>query len=460
MKSRQINLQARFPSHRCKGSVPIYNARSTSHTVYPPAADSTPDQLPAPLITLPISEPYTSHDLFTLNCENAAAAIYYTLDGSTPTAESTLYTEPFAPYQVGTITIKAIAILEGFLDSDITEETVTLTALPLAQPVLILSSVLDVSLLVSWAEIENASGYILDVATDSGFTSFLSGWEAKDLGDVTSISVPGLTPATTYYFRLIAYHTWGQSSPSDTASTITYIYRDNVVFIVDPQRPDLFEYSDDLTTFSPCVVNGEIVNSRVNRITCAVTGSAMLSSTTDSALIIAKDDNGKYRLMDVGTQAWLYSAPVNLLSSSGQQISGVAAYPERCLMHLYNTSVVTGSFTGRSSAYYHGIFYRRHYLSTAAALVKRLLRTVACTSDPADTYIIENQSSVDPLYNAGILVNSPWFGQDLGSWNNIVLYLWAIYSPTTDQSLIQNRHNAIARYLGGIGGPVIEEYSA
>ena len=47
-----------------------------------------------------------------------SVSIYYTTDGSEPTAASTLYSEPFLPTQ--NCTIKAIAMREGFLSSEVT----------------------------------------------------------------------------------------------------------------------------------------------------------------------------------------------------------------------------------------------------------------------------------------------------------------------------------------------------
>lgn len=59
----------------------------------------------------------------TLTCNNADAALYYTTDGSVPTEESTCYT---APIEVSgnagdTVTIKAIAVKDGFPNSDVAE---------------------------------------------------------------------------------------------------------------------------------------------------------------------------------------------------------------------------------------------------------------------------------------------------------------------------------------------------
>lgn len=50
--------------------------------------------------------------------------IYYTLDGSDPTVESTLYSEPFVLYSAATV--KAFAIGDGYTDSEIASKDVTI----------------------------------------------------------------------------------------------------------------------------------------------------------------------------------------------------------------------------------------------------------------------------------------------------------------------------------------------
>lgn len=59
----------------------------------------------------------------TLACETADASIYYTLDGTDPTAESTLYNAPFT--LDATTTVKAIAVKENMQNSTIAEVTFT-----------------------------------------------------------------------------------------------------------------------------------------------------------------------------------------------------------------------------------------------------------------------------------------------------------------------------------------------
>ena len=67
----------------------------------------------------PAAGTYYEAQEVTINCATADATVYYTLDGSDPTVNSTVYTEPIAVNE--NVTIKAIAMKEGFEDSEIAE---------------------------------------------------------------------------------------------------------------------------------------------------------------------------------------------------------------------------------------------------------------------------------------------------------------------------------------------------
>ena len=60
----------------------------------------------------------------TLTCGTADAKIYYTLDGSEPSAEKTLYSTPVnIQTEESSKTLKAVAIKEGMTNSDVLEVT-------------------------------------------------------------------------------------------------------------------------------------------------------------------------------------------------------------------------------------------------------------------------------------------------------------------------------------------------
>lgn len=74
----------------------------------------------------------------------------------------------------------------------------------------------------NWAASANANAYYLDVSTVNTFASFVSGYNNRSVGNVTTFSVTGLTANTTYYYRVRAKCT-GTSSNSGTITVGTQL---------------------------------------------------------------------------------------------------------------------------------------------------------------------------------------------------------------------------------------------
>ena len=68
----------------------------------------------------------------TITCETADATIYYTTDGTTPTASSTKYTGAFT--LTSNATVKAIAVKDGWTDSEVASVSFTYTVETVATP--------------------------------------------------------------------------------------------------------------------------------------------------------------------------------------------------------------------------------------------------------------------------------------------------------------------------------------
>jgi Fibronectin type III domain len=79
------------------------------------------------------------------------------------------------------------------------------------------------SFMATWEPVSGATGYRLDVSTSSSFTSYVSGHQDLDVGNVTSRIIGGLSPGTTYYYRVRAYNALGTGGDSNamTATTTT-----------------------------------------------------------------------------------------------------------------------------------------------------------------------------------------------------------------------------------------------
>lgn len=171
---------------------------------------------------------------FTANWVSSSAATGYRLDVAT-NAEFTSFVTGFNDKDVGNVIVYSITGLSPSttyqyrvraysasgtsLNSNIISVT-TLSNVPAAPGISLASEILQTSFSLTWNSVATATGYKLDVSTNNAFTSFVSGYNDKDVGNVTTLSVTGLIPKTTYYSRVKAYSTAG-TSPNSNIKTVT-----------------------------------------------------------------------------------------------------------------------------------------------------------------------------------------------------------------------------------------------
>jgi len=79
------------------------------------------------------------------------------------------------------------------------------------------------SFMATWEPVSGATGYRVDISTSSSFTSYVSGYQDLNVGNVTSRIIGGLSSGTTYYYRVRAYNALGTGGDSNamTATTTT-----------------------------------------------------------------------------------------------------------------------------------------------------------------------------------------------------------------------------------------------
>lgn len=94
--------------------------------------------------------------------------------------------------------------------------------IPVAPVALSASKVDTRSFTANWEAVSDADGYLLDVATDSSFSAFVTGYKSVSTGNVTSFDVGQLAPGRDYYYRVRAKKSSLTGANSQTIFTITY----------------------------------------------------------------------------------------------------------------------------------------------------------------------------------------------------------------------------------------------
>lgn len=115
-----------------------------------------------------------------------------------------------------TVNVNNFANRDAPLTSAAATLTVNAAPVPLAPTAVAARFVTETGFTAEWNRATNATGYYLDVSSDSAFGSFVTGYENLDVGAALSAAVSGLTIDTTYYYRLRAYNSAGTSGNSNT----------------------------------------------------------------------------------------------------------------------------------------------------------------------------------------------------------------------------------------------------
>ena len=89
-----------------------------------------------------------------------------------------------------------------------------------------------------WAYTGYATKYFLDVSTNSGFSTFVSGYNNLDVGNVLNYALTGLNPGTTYYYRVRAYSNCGTSPSSATMNSATTASPTTAPTVLAATNPD------------------------------------------------------------------------------------------------------------------------------------------------------------------------------------------------------------------------------
>ena len=90
----------------------------------------------------------------------------------------------------------------------------SITVAPQIVTFLATTAITNNSFTLNWASSQGSDSYHLDISTSPSFTTFLTGYNNLNVGNVLTYNITGLSPNTTYYVRLTSYFQMFSSPPS------------------------------------------------------------------------------------------------------------------------------------------------------------------------------------------------------------------------------------------------------
>jgi phosphodiesterase/alkaline phosphatase D-like protein len=176
-----------------------------------------------------------SFSSFTAHWNSVSGAIDYRLDISTSTNFSS-YVPGYQNLSVGNVTsfsvtglsqnttyyyrVRAYNGCATSRNSNV-KNVKTLPCTPAAPKGQNATNVTATSFTANWGSVSGAIDYRLDVSTSTNFSTYVPGYQDLSVGNVISFSVTGLSPNTTYYYRVRAYNGCAASPNSNVKNVRT-----------------------------------------------------------------------------------------------------------------------------------------------------------------------------------------------------------------------------------------------
>ena len=269
------------------------------------------------------------------------------------------------------------------------------------------TSVASTGFTANWNVSTGATGYYLDIATDNSFTNFVSGYNNKDVSNVTTYTLSGLTIGTTYYYRIRAYNTNGTSVNS------------NIITVTTSADIPSITNSTGAETFAVGNSNGVVIDPNI------IVTASDTSTTIDNAMVyissgfVTSNDQLIYPATMFGVTG-SYDATKGLLTLTGTASVGEYQQILRTIQYKNtNPSASAGSrtytfslgnavpFTPCGSAVSH--YYKFH---SSVGITWTSAQTAAATSNyfGLQGYLVTISCAAENAFAFNAIHQSGWIG--------------------------------------------------
>ena len=169
---------------------------------------------------------------FTAHWSSVTGATSYLLDVSASSTFSTFVTG-YQNLSVGNVISRSVSGLSAGRTyyyrvrahtsggTSVNSNVISVTTVPATPTASAATNVTTSGFTAHWSSVTGATSYRLDVSTSSIFSTFLTGYQNLNVGNVTSRSVTGLNTKTTYFYRVRANDSGGTSVNSNVISVKT-----------------------------------------------------------------------------------------------------------------------------------------------------------------------------------------------------------------------------------------------
>ena len=246
--------------------------------------------------------------LNTVSGSTSGLVAYYSFDNGTPSGTNTgltTLTDQTSNGRNGTLTNFALTTVSGAA-SNWVESYAEITPNNPSTTVITATG-----FNASWtaSTLGTTESYVIDVATNTAFTNLVSGYAAKNVGNVFTTNITGLANSTTYYWRVRADKT------SDTGTGNNTAYQTGTTIFQKPGQALNFDGSNDYVGIG---TNGAITGTNPFAIELWV----KTTTNAQSVLVQQRDAGpitGEYVLQTLGNGTvsfWLYNTTTASVSTT------------------------------------------------------------------------------------------------------------------------------------------------